>query len=133
MDNDVLMHRITEAVEGLVYISGSEAPLTPFIWPGAELPNGVGVQSLRVYLGLPEGVPITIIDTDTFFDGMFSTGNSRVTPFRDKMANLHRLLSQRLSDLTVFQIGVGSADVYVVGKTDAGDYAGVSTQLGKKI
>lgn len=132
MDNDVVMYHITEAVEGLVYISGSESPLTPFIWPGAELPDGVGVQSLRVYLRLPEGVPITIIDTDTFFDGMFNTGNPHAMPFQEKMANLYRLLNQSLADLTVFQIGEDSADVYVVGKTDAGDYAGVSTRVGKK-
>ena len=132
MDNDILLHHINGAVDDLVLVSDELSPLVPFLWPGAELRDGVGVQSLRVYLDLPEGIPIVPMDAKTFFEGMVNTEDPRAVPYRERAAGLAELLRVNLADLSVFLIGTETREVYVVGRTHSGDYAGVSARLAQR-
>lgn len=132
MDNDVLLHHINGIVDNLVYISQIKAPFVEFIWPGAELADGLNINSLRVHLDIPEGDPIAVVDANYFLLAMPDTSDSRWTPYQEKFQQLYDLLTRNLTEVTVYLVGVERIEAYIVGKSAAGDYVGVSTRLVKR-
>ena len=46
-----------------------------------------------------------------------------------RFQNLVRILKQNLSQLQVYRVGSIEIDVYIIGMTPGGDWAGLSTQV----
>jgi hypothetical protein len=129
MNNEDILFYLEGAVDNLVYVSRIESPLTVFIWPGAELPDGINVITLRVYRDIPEGIPIEILGADMFFRPMIETSDPRYTPFTSHFKELLDFLKANLADLTVYKVGYTDIEAYVVGRTPEGDYAGVQARV----
>jgi hypothetical protein len=80
----------------------------------------------------PPNAPIEIVSVDEFFD----VGNAEEDWHDDeeqetakRFQNLVSTLKQNLSQLQVYRVGSINIDAYIVGVTDGGELAGLSTKL----
>jgi hypothetical protein len=77
-------------------------------------------------------LPVTEVELDDFFriateqqDWHGPEEQETVARFR----GLLRILKENLTDIRVYRVGEVEVDVFVIGKTWSGDYAGVSTKV----
>ncbi len=111
---------LQQAVSGLLWISESEAELEPFLWEGS---SDLSPERLLQLAGVDEG---TVIDEVTLAD-FFRTVSAEDKPKFDKLA---KVLQQQLSGVKVYKLGdEAEKQVYVVGKTSDGKWAGVKTTV----
>lgn len=121
MKEPAILATLRKAAEGLLFISESEAELTPFCW-GADTAvdeEGILANPERDY------EPDTAVEATTL-ERFF-----RAVPPEDK-AKFDRLagvLKRHLSDLCVYKVGEVEKDVYLVGKTTDGRWAGLRTTV----
>ena len=125
LENAELLERLRQATAGLLFLSETDAPFTPFLWTmqkiGAEV---LTAETLRAYQGLSANAPVESVEFKAFFARLTHEGNTDAQRYRD----LERLLSQHLSDLVVWRAGEIQVDIFIIGKTPSGDFAGVATQ-----
>jgi len=126
-DPECLVSRLESACEGLVLISETDAPVTPFAaGPVAELTSQIILEET----GKPSSEPIEERDFDEFFE--------RLTAIREwygdeekarakKFLELYTLLKEFLHDRKVFRIGRIRLDIYAVGLDKEDRLIGVST------
>ena len=113
------IEQLRKAVEGLTYPSESDEPFDVFHW-GA---TGTASAKDQVLAHAGSNRAIVEVPINTFFDQL--EGSDDIARFRQ----LQRLLQAMLSELKVFRVGAGQVrvDVYLIGKTRAGDRAGLHT------
>lgn len=111
---------LEQAVNGLLYISESEAKLEPFLW---EAGKDLGPQRLLELAGAARGTAIE----ETPLADFFRTVSAEDKPKFDKLA---QVLEEQLSSVKVYKLGdEAEKQVYVVGKTSDGKWAGVKTTV----
>jgi hypothetical protein len=122
--------RLRRATDGLVYQSETDAPVEPFFmtgWTGPELTG----DAIATFTKHDSGTATTEVAFDDFFADLVELqdwyGDEERATAR-KYRRLVRLLKSALSDLKVFKVGERNLDVYVVGRTESGEYAGVATK-----
>ena len=125
-DKSSLTAVLKEATEGLTYLSESDYPVKPFFL------KGKGQKSLSAS-DIPNAKkPIKQINFDEFF-GAATREENWYGPSELKTAKgfqeLVKLLKENLTDIKVYKSGKVKMDVYVVGKTTDGDFAGISTKV----
>jgi hypothetical protein len=113
---DDLIKQLRIAVDGLTYPSESGEPFEVFTWPSAAGTAGFAVQTQASSTAISEQ------SVGTFFDELVDDAQS------ERFRSLRKLLEANLSGVCVFRVHRGSSlDVYMVGKTTDGDWAGVRT------
>lgn len=120
-------------VEGLLYMSESDFPLKPFYWEKAKVGvEAMTTQALAAFRKIAEGTPTEEVTFADFFapatkdeDWHGPEEKASAEGFRQ----LVQALESSLSDLKVYKGGEAKKDVYVVGKTAEGDFAGVTTKV----
>lgn len=133
MPTDSLLQQLQQATKGLLYTSESDAPVEAFVWPKAD----VGAEkftpdALKKVRHLAPGANVQQ-DTVANFFAPVTQAQSWHGP--EEQATVKRfqalvtMLQSNLSDLHVYKVGDAKQDVYVVGKTPAGDFAGVHTKV----
>ena len=125
-DKPSLTAVLKEATEGLTYQSESDYPVKPLFM------KGEGRKSISAS-DIPKAIkPIKQIDLDEFFDSV-TREEDWYGPAERKTAQrfqeLVKLLRDNLTDIKVYKAGKVKMDVYVVGKTTDGDFAGVTTKV----
>ena len=121
-----LIDRLSQAAEGLLWLSESDYP---FETVGIENVDNIKSKLLELTKCNSE-TTIEVKELDEFFD--------RVTEEKDwynseEMAECKRyqalvnLLETHLSDIKVYRIGSCEIKVYILGKTESGAIAGLST------
>ena len=132
MQNDALLKQLQQEAKGLLYTSESDAPIQPFVWTKAE----VGADTLtpdvvRHWKKLPTGQKAAETKFADFFAPMTTSqswyGDEEKATMQ-KFQQLVKTLQANLTDLRVYTFGDAKQEVYVVGKTASGDFAGVHTQ-----
>lgn len=127
--NEALLSTIGAAAKDLIFLSETDAPLTPFFWPSEadKLTPELVVQLAK----LPEGTKVTAQETDEFFesavtaeDWMNDEEKTEVKRFQE----LVKVLEDNLKDLTAYRAGKTNLDVFIAGKTEGG-FAGVATKV----
>lgn len=119
--------RITNAANGLFYISETDAEMIPFVWTNAESVTAEKILELAATTG---DQSVETAEPEVFF--------ARLTQVRDwygdrekakaaRFAELYRVLKTELSDLHVFRIGRIRIDIIIVGIDGEGRLAGVRT------
>jgi hypothetical protein len=106
MKKDPVLDALRKASKGLRYTSETDAPLQAFVWKDAKELTGAEETTL-----------------DRFF---------RAVPSEDKakFEKLAQVLRQQLSDLKVYKLGEeAEKEVYIVGKTKDGRWAGLKTTV----
>lgn len=122
---------LLQATEGLLYPSETDEPFVYFEWDlSGNAP--LSEQAVRTYTGKPRQASVKRQPLDDFFGPVTETHDwhqadelRQVEQFRE----LQKQVVQNLTDIQVFRVGRTDIDVYVVGKTPSGKWAGVSTKV----
>lgn len=114
---DPVLDALKKASKGLLYVSETESKLTPFVWKEAGDLDEKSILTAGEY-EYDEHTPVQRATLEDFL---------RVVPEEDREGfdGLARVLKEQLTDLRVYKLGKVRKDVYVVGKTPAGGWAGV--------
>jgi hypothetical protein len=112
---------LEKASKGLLFPSESEAPLKPFVWKGTG--DNLTPDRVRELAGAAKGVSVE----QTSLDELFATVPTEDRPQFDKLA---AAIKGQLSGVKVYKVGdEAERQVYVVGKTADGQWAGLKTTV----
>lgn len=129
MSDEQLIEQLREATAGLTFMSESDYPVEVVRWQGLK---EVTPEYLRGLTGEDSTAPVETISPDAFFRVAASEpawkAEAEIATAR-KFQALLRLLKDRLEELTVYRVGQINMPVYVVGRTPAGAWMGVSTRV----
>jgi histidine triad (HIT) family protein len=112
---------LRKASKGLLFPSETDAPLGPFLWENAgdKLTKG-RVSQLA---GAPKGAAVE----ETTLDDLLATVPEEDRPQFDKLA---AAIKQQISGVKVYKVGdEPEKQVYVVGKSQDGKWAGLKTTV----
>ncbi|MGD1714495.1 nuclease A inhibitor family protein [Hydrocoleum sp. CS-953] len=129
LTNLEIFEQLHEAVKGLLWMSESDYTFEALIWEFGEkisLDNEVVLKITKHSLD----TPVKVIEFDSFFQWAITPKNWHNSEDADtvnRYQELVRIMKQYLSDLKVYKVGEIEIDVYIIGKTDVGDYAGLAT------
>ena len=126
-NSDGVLPLISRACEGLVYISETDAPVTPVDLGPADSIDG---EIILQRAGLKAGTDINEVEADRFF--------AKLTVIKDwqtesqkarakKFLALGRVLEKDLRSLKVYRFGQVRIDILIVGLDAAGHILGVRT------
>lgn len=107
---------LTRAAQGLLYPSESDAPFEAFQWKagGSDPRAAIAAQGKRAD-------EVSEISIDAFFAQLIAGDQG------PEFARLKNVLQSQLNDLRVLRVGQIEIDIYLIGKTSAGDWAGLHT------
>jgi len=114
--------------DGLIYISETDAPVTPFVGARAD---AVNAETIVSQAGLPVDEPVEEKDVRVFFSRLTKIKTWHTPADRErakKFLELEKLLEENLRDLKVFKVGRIRIDIYAVGIDAAGNLAGIKTR-----
>lgn len=126
-NNDGVLPLISRACKGLVYISETDAPVTPVDLGTADSING---EIILQRVGLKAGTEINEVEGERFFakltaikEGQTDSQKARAKKF----LALGKVLEKNLRSLKVYRFGQIRIDILIVGLDDAGQILGVRT------
>lgn len=126
-EKNSLKKQIEEAVNGLYYISETDAEIFPFIGKKAETVNAETILKQTNEDKCPK---IEEKSFEEFFERLTSHqdwfGEDEIET-ANKFSKLRELLEANLSELKVFKIGEVEIDIYVVGLDSDGRLTGIKT------
>ncbi len=126
MKDSELINQLKSASEGLLWLSESDYPFETVYWENVD---DIKSKLLELTDCTPE-TKIEVRELDSFF--------KRVTEEKDwyndeEMAECKRyqalanLLKTHLTDIKVYRVGEVEVNCYILGKTESGSIAGLST------
>jgi hypothetical protein len=112
------LQEIRKASDGLDYPSESDAPFDLFRWPKGR---GAAREQVVAHGGAVRKIEEVL--SDAFFAELIESDEG------ERYKQLRRALESQLKELKIFRVGVGEpkVDIYLVGRTRAGDWAGLHT------
>lgn len=116
---NAVVKELNAAVKGLLYQSETDAPLEAFAWPGAAGPPDEA--AVRANTGAADEAPVEKQTLAAFTRTIAEESRGDYAP-------LFALLRNKLKGVAVFKVGEVNIDVYIVGRTTDGQYAGVKTK-----
>jgi Nuclease A inhibitor-like protein len=125
---DVILDTLKQATEGLLYTSESDYPFDVFLWQTDTLtPKKVLIETKH-----PKNTPVQAGDFDQFFAQVTQEKDWYGPEEKETVARYKELvktLQTTLSDIQVYRVGKIELEVYIVGKTPEGPFAGISTKV----
>ncbi|NMG06555.1 nuclease A inhibitor family protein [Brasilonema sp. UFV-L1] len=121
--------KLKDACSGLFMPSESDYPFEPFVW---SCTSELTPEKILELTGHPQNAPIQTVDMDHLFGKLAQEQEWHDDQQKEnvsKYRHLVEVLQSNLSDIRVYRIGKRSIDVYVVGKTESGDLAGLTTKV----
>ena len=126
---DSIATQLQQASKGLLFLSESDAPFEVIHWPAQGELTPAKLLQLTHH---PPDAPVEIVSLDEFFDTPTAEEDWHDEEEREtvqRFENLVSVLKQNLSQLQVYRVGSIEIDVYIIGVTDGGEWAGLSTKL----
>ncbi|MEG4350161.1 nuclease A inhibitor family protein [Microcoleus sp. LAD1_D3] len=126
---DSIATQLQQASKGLLFLSESDAPFEIIHWPAQ---GELTPAKLLQLTGHPPDASVEVVTVDKFFATPTAEEDWHDQEEREtakRFQNLVSILKQNLSQLQVYRVGSIEIDVYIVGMTPAGDWAGLSTKL----
>jgi hypothetical protein len=120
---------LKKAVTGLSYVSETDAPFEAFLWQNAGEKSAK--EAVLARAGRAKARPVNELSVDEFFQDLTQQQDWHGDEEKAAVAkyrNLVKVIQEQLADAKVFKIGAPQVDIYVVGKTKQGDWAGVKTK-----
>jgi hypothetical protein len=117
--------------EGLLYMSESDYPFEVFLWSN-QAKEDFTTDKLLQQIGCPRDTPVELVDIDDFFDNPTSEKDWHDEAEKEtvrKYRHLVEVLKRNLTDIKVYRVGEIEIDVYIVGKTQSGDLALMTTKV----
>lgn len=126
---DLIAAQLKQASEGLLFGSETDAPFEVVSWKrqGELTP----AKLLQLTEHSPDA-PVELRTVDEFFAIATQEEDWHDQEKREtvqKFQNLVGLLKQNLSQLQVYRAGTINIDAYIVGVTEGGEWAGLSTKM----
>lgn len=126
--DEELLGALQEATAGLFYMSESDYPFEEIRWDGSEQ---LSPEYLRRAAGADSSAKVEESDLEEFFRVPAGEqewkGEAQLAEAR-RYQRLLSLLEENLEDIKVCRVGEINIRVYVVGKSDEGNWMGVSTR-----
>jgi hypothetical protein len=128
MANDA-SQQFRQAIKGLLYTSESDSPFEVVRWTRRE--PTLTIADLRSLAGKESNAPIEEVGLDEFFHDLIQDQDWHDADDKktvEQYRNLVGVLKKNLVDSKVFKIGDAELDIYIVGRTTDGDWAGIKTK-----
>ena len=112
----------------MLYQSESDEPFTTFTWKKAE--GELTTDKLLKRVQKPASSPVQEVPLKDFFKDVTTEQDWHEEEEKatvEKSRNLLAVIQQNLSNVKVFKVGETKVSVFIVGKTDEGDWAGLKT------
>ena len=124
-----IIDQLKAATDGLLFTSESDYPFEVFLW---EAIAPVTPEKVVQQTGHPQDTCVEVVEVENFFrvattESEWHTEEEKETVKRYQ--SLLKKLQTYLSDMKVYRLGHVEIDVYIVGKTPAGNLAGLSTHV----
>jgi hypothetical protein len=119
---------LAKASKGLLYQSETDEPFTTFTWKKVE--GELTKEKVLRRARKPAGSPAEEVPLEDFFKDLTAAQDWHGDEEKDavkKYRDLLGVIRQNLSDAKVFKVGQTRVSVFIVGKTDGGDWAGLKT------
>lgn len=129
LTNWEIILRLYQSSQNLLWTSESDYPFAVLLW---ELEDEIelDIPTLLELTQLPPDTPVTAREFERFFSNAVTSKDWHEEEEEEEVKryqNLVATLRECLSDLRVYKVGEITVDVYIVGTTYAGDFAGLST------
>ena len=113
---------LQKASEGLLYPSDTDEPFVAFSWGQAA--GDLTADKVRQLAGVGPKAAVQERTLAEFFTNLTSDEAEDA----DKYKNLQKVVGEQLSGVKVYRFGDVEKDIYLVGKTSAGEWAGLKTK-----
>jgi hypothetical protein len=126
-----LLRELKAFTKGLTFQSESDYPVEPFVQPGQGR-KALVAQTIDAAMKGAAGAHVSEVDFDAFFGGATKAQDWQSPDEQQQVKRFQALvkyLKDNLSELKVYKIGDAEADVYVIGLTASGNFAGVKTKV----
>jgi hypothetical protein len=126
-----LLRELTDLTKDLTFQSESDYPVEPLTQPA----KGRKTLTARMIVTAMKGAaaaPVSEADFDTFFRNATEEQDWQSPETRQQAKRFQALvksLKDNLSEIKVYKVGDTESDVYVIGKTASGNFAGVKTKV----
>jgi hypothetical protein len=130
-DSQSIVAELQKASEGLLFMSESDYPFKTFLWEGCA-GEPLSKDRLLSLTGHSPGQSVETIDLDDLFHVAIKDQDWHGPKEREavkKYRELVALLKEKLLNIVVYRIGQVEIDVYIIGSTESGDLAGLSTRV----
>ncbi len=127
MKDHELITQLSQAVEGLLWLSESDYPFET-----VYLENVDNIETKLLELTNSNAkTKIEIRDIDCFFHRVTQEDNWDEDELEEckRYQALVKLLKTQLQDIKVYRVGEWEIQVYILGKTESGNVAGLSTMV----
>ncbi|MFB2771946.1 nuclease A inhibitor family protein [Pelatocladus sp. BLCC-F211] len=131
MSNAEVAAKLKEAADSLLMPSESEYPFESVHWQIAQQKPLTPNQILE-FTNHSLDVPVEVVDVDYFFRNIAVEQEWHDNQQKENVKKYKKLvetIKSNLSDVQVYRVGTINIDVYIVGKTQSGNLAGLSTKL----
>ncbi|WP_242919155.1 nuclease A inhibitor family protein [Pontibacter liquoris] len=130
MNKEEIQNALARATDGLLMHSEIEAPFEVVfhsLRPGQQF----GPEAVAEWAGKPSGMAVETKELEQFMDEMkgISTDARQEGSMAYRYQKLVQTLHQLLRDVKVYCITQIGTEVFILGKTEAGDYAGLRTMV----
>ncbi|MBD0264343.1 MAG: nuclease A inhibitor family protein [Tolypothrix sp. T3-bin4] len=129
-NSDEITAKLKDASSGLVMPSESDYPFEPFLW--SDTKESLTAEKILELTNHPENSPVETIDLPYLFRNLAQEQEWHDEQQKENVGKYRKLLEvleSNLSDIQVFRVGEINIDVYVVGKIESGDLAGLATKV----
>jgi hypothetical protein len=132
MSEDItITNKLKKATDGLMFQSESDYPIELFYLEGNEKKSIARDDILNVGKH-PAKTLVKTMKLEDFFASAIqeqSWHGAEEKEIVNRFRELVHILKEDLSDVKVFKVGKVEIDVYVIGKIESGDFAGVKTKV----
>ena len=116
-------------IQNLLYMSETDAPFEIIHWPDGAA--GLDAKKVLQLSGHKPKDPVQTISLEDFFKPLTdyqSWFGAAEKATAQKYRKLQDVIQQHLSDPQIFRVGKIQIDIFVVGRSSQGDWAGVKTR-----
>jgi hypothetical protein len=122
---------LRDATRGLLFMSESDYPFEIVRWKGGE-EEEASAERLRRLAGLEPTAPVgeqTLADFFRVAAGEQEWKDEAQLQSARRYQRLLKLLEENLTDVRVYRVGTINIGVYVLGRSEEGNWLGISTRV----
>jgi Nuclease A inhibitor-like protein len=119
---------LAEASKELLYQSESDEPFTTFNWKKAD--GALTADKVLKRAGKRANSPVAEVTLKDFFADPTTEEDwhgDEEKAIVEQYRKLLEVIQQNLSEVKVFKVGARKVSIFIAGKTDEGDWAGLKT------
>jgi hypothetical protein len=120
------LKQLEEATSGLLFPSETDAPLTPYAWPGDAEPTP---EALLQAAGKPAETKVETTTVDDFFSGVVEPVEGGIEESEASRYRAVVALLNELSELRVYRVGGPDFAVTILGRHASGAWLGLQTHV----